>query len=52
MSPRSAAEPPSDKQLRMLRALGSSAAPATKREASELIDRLRNQAPATEEDPF
>ena len=52
MSPRSAAEPPSDKQLRMLRALGSSAAPATKREASELIDRLRNSTPATEEDPF
>jgi hypothetical protein len=56
MSPRSAAEPPSDKQLRMLKALGSTARPATKREASELIDKLKNGLAtgltSTQEDPF
>jgi hypothetical protein len=51
MSPRSAAEPPSDKQLRMLKALGSTAHPATKREASQLIDQLKANA-MTEEEPF
>ena len=50
MSPRSAEEAPSDKQLRMLKALGSTARPATKREASQLIDELK--ANATQEDPF
>jgi len=52
MSPRSSAEPPSDKQLRMLKALGSAARPTTKREASELIDTLKAGATAAAEDPF
>ena len=52
MSPRSAAEPPTAKQLGMLKALGSTARPATKREASELIDKLKNQQPHDQEDPF
>ena len=56
MTPRSAAEPPSDKQLRMLKALGSTARPATKREASELIDKLKNGLAtgltSAQEDPF
>jgi hypothetical protein len=56
MSPRSSAEPPSDKQLRMLKAMGSTARPATKREASELIDKLKNGVTAgltmAQEDPF
>jgi hypothetical protein len=57
MSPRSAEEPASDKQLRMLKALGSTARPATKREASELIDVLKRGATKDEiataqEDPF
>jgi len=56
MSPRSAAEPPSDKQFRMLKALGSTARPATKREASELIDKLKNGLAtgltSAQEDPF
>jgi len=56
MSPRSAAEPPSDKQLRMLKAMGSTARPATKREASELIDKLKNGLAtgltSAQEDPF
>ena len=56
MTPRSAAEPPSDKQLRMLKALGSTARPATKREASELIDKLKNGVATgltmAQEDPF
>jgi hypothetical protein len=51
MSPRSAAEGPSDAQMRMLKALGSTARPATKREASQLIDELKASA-MTEEDPF
>lgn len=52
MTPRSAAEPPTPKQLGMLKALGSVARPATKREASELIDRLKAQQPHDQEDPF
>ena len=52
MSPRSSAEPPSDKQMRMLKALGSTARPATKREASELIDKLKTGAINPNEDPF
>jgi len=52
MSPRSSAEPPSDKQLRMLKALGSTAQPATKREASQLIDSLKAGAINDQEDPF
>ena len=56
MTPRSSAEPPSDKQLRMLKALGSTARPATKREASELIDKLKNGMATgltmAQEDPF
>jgi len=56
MSPRSAAEPPSDKQMRMLKALGSTARPATKREASELIDKLKTGLAtgltSAQEDPF
>ena len=56
MTPQSAAEPPSDKQLRMLKALGSTARPATKREASELIDKLKNGMATgltlAQEDPF
>ena len=51
MSPRSAAEGPSDAQMRMLKALGSTARPATKREASQLIDQLKSAA-MPEEDPF
>jgi hypothetical protein len=51
MSPRSAAEGPTDAQMRMLKALGSTARPATKREASQLIDELKASA-MTEEDPF
>ena len=52
MSPRSAAEPPSDKQLRLLRALGSTQTPATKKEASELIERLKSDQPRDAEEPF
>ena len=56
MSPRSAGEPPSQKQLGMLKALGSTARPATKREASELIDKLKNGVATgltmAQEDPF
>lgn len=56
MSPRSAEEAPSDKQLRMLKALGSTVRPATKREASELIDKLKNGLAtgltSAQEDPF
>ena len=52
MAPRSAAEPPSDKQLRMLKAMGSTARPATKREASELIDKLKTGQINPAEDPF
>lgn len=56
MAPRSAAEPPSDKQMRMLKAMGSTAQPATKREASELIDKLKNGVATgltmAQEDPF
>jgi hypothetical protein len=37
--------------MRMLKALGSTARPATKREASQLIDELKASA-MTEEDPF
>lgn len=51
MSPRSAAEPPTQKQLNMLRALGSTQKPATKGEASKLIDDLRRLTPEAEE-PF
>lgn len=51
MSPGSAAEGPSDAQMRMLKALGSTARPATKREASQLIDELKASA-MTEEEPF
>lgn len=50
-SPRASSDPPSDKQLRMIRALGSTEKPATKKAASELIDRLRQDAPPAE-DPF
>ncbi len=50
MSPRSAEEPPTPKQLGMLKALGSTQKPATKREASQLIDALKNGQP--QEDPF
>ncbi len=42
-------EPPTEPQLRMLKALGSTARPATKREASQLIDELRAGA---QEEPF
>lgn len=52
MSPRSAAEPPSDKQLRLLRALGSTQTPATKKEASELIEKLKSDQPRDAEEPF
>lgn len=41
---------PTDAQLRMLKALGSTAKPTTKREASQLIDNLK--AAAMPEDPF
>lgn len=50
MTPRSAEEPPTPKQLGMLKALGSTQKPATKREASQLIDALKNGQP--QEDPF
>jgi len=50
MSPRSADEPPTPKQLGMLKALGSTARPTSKREASQLIDALKNGQP--QEDPF
>ena len=50
MTPRSAEEPPTPKQLGMLKALGSIQKPATKREASQLIDALKNGQP--QEDPF
>jgi len=50
MSPRSAEDPPTPKQLGMLKALGSTQKPATKREASQLIDALKNGQP--QEDPF
>ena len=52
MSPRSAAEPPSDKQIRLLRALGSTQTPATKKEASELIEKLKSGQPRDAEEPF
>ena len=52
MSPRSAAEPPSEKQLRLLRALGSTQTPATKKEASDLIERLKSVQPRDAEEPF
>ena len=52
MTPRSAAEPPTPKQMGMLKALGSTARPATKREASDLIDRLKADQPRDAEDPF
>lgn len=52
MSPRSASEPPSDKQMRMLKALGSTARPATKGEASQLIDKLKTGQINPNEDPF
>jgi hypothetical protein len=51
MSPRSAAEGPSEAQIRMLKALGSTARPSTKREASQLIDQLKSAA-QPEKDPF
>ena len=50
MTPRSAEEPPTPKQLGMLKVLGSTQKPATKREASQLIDSLKNGQP--QEDPF
>lgn len=52
MSPRSAAEPPSEKQLRLLRALGSTQTPATKKEASDLIEVLKSVQPRDAEEPF
>jgi hypothetical protein len=48
---RLAIEGPSEAQLRMLKALGSTARPSTKREASQLIDQLKSAA-QPEEDPF
>jgi hypothetical protein len=51
MSPRSAADGPSEAQMRMLKALGFTARPSTKREASQLIDELKAAA-QPEEDPF
>mgnify|MGYP006276948113 CR=1 FL=1 len=41
---------PTEAQMRMLKALGSAAKPATKKEASQLIDKLK--ADAMGEDPF
>lgn len=52
MSPRSAAEPPSEKQLRLLRALGSTQTPASKKEASDLIEVLKSVQPRDAEEPF
>lgn len=46
--------PPTDGQIRMLRALGSTQKPATKAEASKLIDELKaaKAAVTSDEEPF
>jgi hypothetical protein len=47
------ADAPSVAQMRMIRALGNTGPmPATKREASQLIEQLKATKPTTEGDPF
>ena len=49
----SSTEGPTDAQKRMIRALGNTGPmPATKREASQLIEQLKANKTTTEEDPF
>lgn len=50
--PKPVGEPPTAKQLGMLKALGSTAKPTTKREASELIDRIKAEQPRDQEEPW
>jgi hypothetical protein len=52
-SPSTSHDGPSVAQMRMIRALGNTGPmPATKREASQLIEQLKATKPTTEEDPF